>query len=112
MLEFLRESVEKFLADPSVVVSALYRADGTPIVTRIRGREYLHLLQFFEEQTRTIFGLILDGSLKSVELRTKDHTMLLLPISRAIVLVLVSTSEASIYKLRIDTESLKGYLNV
>ncbi|MEM0202984.1 MAG: hypothetical protein QXO16_00180 [Archaeoglobaceae archaeon] len=112
MLKFLKESVEKFLSDPSVVVSAVYRTDGVPIVTGMKERRYLHLLQFFEEQTRAIFQLILDGSLKSVELKTTDYTILFFPLSRTLVLVLVSTSEASIYKLKIDAESLKGSLNV
>uniref|UniRef100_A0A7J3M2T0 Roadblock/LAMTOR2 domain-containing protein n=1 Tax=Archaeoglobus fulgidus TaxID=2234 RepID=A0A7J3M2T0_ARCFL len=112
MLEFLKDSVERFLADPSVVVSAVYRIDGAPIVARIKERKYLQLLQFFEEQTKAIFQLILDESLKSAELKTMDYTILLSPLSRTLVLVLVSTSEASIYKLKIEAESLRGSLNV
>lgn len=112
MLELLKEVVEKFLSDPSVVVSAVYRADGTPIVTRMKDREFIHLLQFFEEQTRAVFRLILDGTLKSAEFKTEGYTILLFPISKSLVLLVVSTSDASIYKLKIDAESVKGSLNV
>lgn len=112
MLESLRGIVEKFLSDPSVVVSAIYRVDGTPIVTGIKERTYIYILQWFEDQMRAVFQFILDGSLKEIEFKTRDHIVLLYPISRTIALLLVSTSEASIYKLKIDVESIKRSLNV
>lgn len=111
-MQRLKEIVEKFLSDPSVVVSAVYRVDGTPIVAGIKDRNYLRFLQFFEDQTKAVFRLILDGSLKSVELKTKDYTAIFYPLSRTLVLLVVSTSEASIYKLKIDVESIRAFLNV
>lgn len=112
MLEFLRENVEKFLLDPSVVVSAVYRIDGSPIITKIRGREHIRILQWLEEQMRAIIEFLLDGTLKSVEFKTKDYTVLLFPLTRTLALVLVSNSEASIYKLKIDAESVRKTFNV
>lgn len=112
MLSLLREIVENCSSDQSIVVCAVYKLDGTPIVTQIRGREYLEILQWLEGLVRILLRQISEGTLKSAEFRMQNYSMLLFPLSRSLVLIIICTSEASLYKLRIDAESLKGKLNV
>lgn len=112
MLERLKRAVENFSLDPSVVVCAVYKVDGTPVVTNIKGKEYLEILQWLEEFVRTLLRQISEETLKNAEFRMQRYSMLVYPISKSLVLIIVCTGEASLYKLKIDAESLKGRLNV
>ncbi|MCC6027444.1 MAG: hypothetical protein LM574_02500 [Archaeoglobus sp.] len=112
MLDQLREITKRLASDPSVVVSAIYRIDGTPIVTFIKDKKYISILEWLESQTKLLLNLMAENSLKSVDFKTRDYVMIIYPLSGSLVLVVISTSEASVYKLRIDVESLKRILNV
>lgn len=112
MLEQIKKIVENCSADPSVVVCAVYKVDGTPMVTHIKGKEYIEILQWLEDLVRILLRQISEGTLKNVEFRMLDYSMLIYPFSRALALIIVCTSDASLYKLKIDAESLRGRLNV
>ncbi|MDW7989800.1 MAG: hypothetical protein RMH75_03935 [Archaeoglobaceae archaeon] len=112
MLEKVKEVVKRFSFDQNVLVCAVYRVDGTPVETMIKDKEYIHILQWLEDQMKVLLRFISDGSLRSVDFKTKDYIIFLFPISKSLAMAIVSTSEASVYKLKIDAESLKEILNV
>ncbi|MDI9609974.1 MAG: hypothetical protein QFX36_01455 [Archaeoglobales archaeon] len=112
MLEQIKKIVEGCSADPSVVACAVYKVDGTPIVTNIKGKEYLSILQWLEDLVKILLRQIFEGSLRNVEFRMLDYSMLIFPLSRSLALIIVCTSDASLYKLKIDVESFRGRLNV
>jgi hypothetical protein len=107
MIDLVRELVKPLISDESVLMVSIYRIDGTPVFVESKNvRGVLEALYWLEKQIQTLIHFISSGLLGEAEFRFRDYYVMLQPISRTLVLGILSSEEASAYKLRIDTQSV------
>ena len=112
MIDAIKEVIKPLMLDENILVVAVYRIDGTPIVVESREIEgVLEAIYWLEKQIQTLIYYISSGLFNDAEFRFHDYYVLLYPISRTLVLGIFAKEEALAYKLRIDVESIKGTLS-
>ncbi len=110
MIEKLREFLEPFESDESILFAAVYTVDGTPLIVHLKHRDYVSVLEWAERQIDVVSRLILEERLESAEFRFGGEGILFSPISQSLIMVVGTSDEASLYKLRIDTRALRKML--
>ena len=105
----LLELIEPFRTDESVLFAVVYSIDGTVLASHIKSREWIPTLEWAEKQVEVVARQVLEENLNSVEFRLEKEGILIRPISRSMLLVVGISDAASLYKVRIDTESLRVY---
>lgn len=103
----LAEIIEPFAADESTLFAVIYSIDGTPLSSYIKSREFIPLLEWAEKQLDALAKQIIEENLDCVELRLGREGILMRPISRSLILLVGISDAASLYKIRVDTESLR-----
>ncbi len=113
MTEQIREILKPIISDENVLMVSLYRIDGTPVfVDSKRVEGVLDVIYWLERQIKTLIDYISMGFFNEAEFRFKNYYILLYPISKTLVLGILSSDEASAYKLRIDAASIKEQFKV
>ncbi|WP_202320130.1 hypothetical protein [Archaeoglobus neptunius] len=107
MVERLRRIIEPFESDESIMFAAIYTIDGTPLVTHIKDRKYIPVVEWMERQIDVVSRQIMEDRLDSVEFRLGGEGILFRPLSGGLILVVGTSDETSLYKLRVDTETLR-----
>jgi len=107
MREKLLEIIELFKTDESILFAVIFSIDGTVLASHIKGREWISALEWAEKQVEVVARQVLEENLNSVEFRFEREGILIKPISRSMLLVVGISDVASLYKVRIDTESLR-----
>ncbi len=103
----LLEIIEPFTTDDSILFAVIYSVDGTVLASYIKSREWIPTLEWAEKQVEAVTRQVLEENLDSVEFRFGKEGILIKPISRSMLLVVGISDAASLYKVRIDTESLR-----
>jgi len=112
MIDAIKEVIRPLMLDENILVVAIYRIDGTPIVVESKEMEkILEVIYWLEKQIQTLLYYISAGLFNDAEFRFRDYYVLLYPISRTLVLGIIANEEVSAYKIRIDSESIKETLS-
>ncbi len=108
----MKEVIEKVLRpialDENVPFVGVYRVDGVPIYIHFKDRRVLSLVDWLESQVKVLINYIASDYFKNAEFRMAGSHLLLSPISKTLVLAILASEDASIYKLKIDIESIKS----
>lgn len=108
MKEVIEELLRPIILDENIPFVGIYRVDGVPIYIHFKDRQVLSLVDWLESQVKVLINYIASGYFKDAEFRMAGSHLLLYPISRTLVLAILAAEDASIYKLRIDIESIKS----
>ncbi len=107
MIEEIRHILKPLAMDDGILMVAVYRVDGTPIVVeskKVRG--VLDVIYWLEKQIQGMIYYIYSASLSMAEFRFRDYYVVLYPVSRSMVLGVLAKVDVSAYKLRIELVSV------
>lgn len=108
----MREVIEKLLKpiilDEDVVFVGVYRVDGVPIYVHFKDRQLLSLIDWLEDQVKVLISYVTSDYFKDAEFKMRSGHLFLIPISKTLVLSVLALEGVSMYKLRIDLESIKN----
>ena len=113
MIERIRELLKPVISDENVLMVSVYRIDGTPVFVDAKRKEgVLDVIYWLERQIKTLINYISMGIFNEAEFKFKNYYILLYPISKTLILGILSSDEASAYKLRIDAASIKEQFKI
>ncbi len=94
--------------NPKVQMVALYRVDGTPIIAEVRKRStrFLNILYNLENNIKNILYEIFNGKMEEVSFKFKDVFVKMYPVSKTIVLTVITSDELSLYRIDVDVKSI------
>ncbi len=111
MLSRVRKVLD-VLDDPSMIFAGIFRVDGTPVMVRCKSKvEVLKIVDWLDGHIKSSLNLLLSENLNEVGAKFRRVYTRIVPLSKILVLVLVSTDEMSLYKFDIDIASLKHLLS-
>lgn len=108
MREEIEEILKPLILDENVLFTGIYTVDGVPIYIHFKDRKVISLVDWLESQVKVLIHYIASGYFKDAEFRILGSHLLLSPITKTLVLGVLAVEEASLYKLRIDVESIKS----
>ncbi len=108
MKEIIERILKPVTLDENILFVGIYRIDGAPIYVHFKNKQVISLIDWLESQVRVLINYIASGYFKDAEFRMTDSHLLLSPISKTLVLTMLAVEDTSIYKLRIDVESIKS----
>jgi len=76
------------------------------VASKIKNKSVLPTLAWIESQLRAISSQNLEN-MDSIEIKTRKGVSIFYPLTRSMLVVVTATSNASIYKLKIDLESYR-----
>ncbi len=108
MLLDVYNAIRPLMTNPSVQMVVLYRIDGTPIIAEVRKRSarFLNILYNLENNIKNILYEIFNGKLEEVSFKFNDVIIKMYPVSRTLVLTVITCDEFSIYRLDVDAKSI------
>ena len=108
MREVIEELLKPIILDENITFVGIYRIDGVPIYVHFKNRQLLSLIDWLEDQVKVLINYIASGYFKDAEFKMRDSHLFLIPISKTLVLGVLALEDASMYKLRVDLESIKN----
>ncbi len=107
MFKEIEEVLEKLAEDPEIKMVAIYRIDGMPVHLIINApkRELSELLYWLEKQVNNMLWYIFTKNLKEVSFKFDNFQIFLYPISKTLVLGVIASLEASLYRLQADIKT-------
>ncbi|MET1124122.1 MAG: hypothetical protein ABWW66_02510 [Archaeoglobaceae archaeon] len=107
MRETFREILSPLLLDDGVAFVGIYRVDGVAIFAGIKRRGVLNILDWLEEQVKLLLNYIESSTFEDLEVKISNYRLFLQPLSRSLVLAVLASETASLYKLRIDISTVR-----
>jgi predicted regulator of Ras-like GTPase activity (Roadblock/LC7/MglB family) len=94
-------------SDPSIRMVVLYRIDGVPVFTRVNvpRQELVSILYWLERQIKEMLQQIFNRNLDEASFKFGEMRIQMYPVSRTLVLSIMASEEASLYKLEIDVRT-------
>lgn len=107
MIRKISQILAPLYTDPSIRMVVLYRIDGVPIFTKVNGprHELASILYWLEKQIQEMLCYIFNRNLDEANFRFGETRILMYPVSRTLVLSIMTGEEASMYKLEVDIKT-------
>jgi predicted regulator of Ras-like GTPase activity (Roadblock/LC7/MglB family) len=107
MISEISRILKTIASDPSVRMVALYRIDGLPIFTKanVPKQELVSILYWLERQIKEMLYQIFNRNLDEASFRFGETKIHMYPVSRTLVLSIMASEEASLYKLEVDVRT-------
>lgn len=111
MLSKIRK-ILNIIDDPSFVFIGIFRVDGDPVLVRCKDKiAILRIIDWLDRYIKMSLEKMITEELSEVGTRFKDLFVRIIPISKTLVLVVVSNEEISLYRFEIDIASLKALIS-
>jgi predicted regulator of Ras-like GTPase activity (Roadblock/LC7/MglB family) len=107
VIQRISQILAPLYSDPGIRMIVLYRIDGEPIFTKMNGprHELVSILYWLENQIREMLCYIFNRNLSEANFRFGDMRIYMYPVSRTLVLSIMTGEEASMYKLEVDIKT-------
>ena len=104
MMLKISQILEPIYSDPNVKMVALYKIDGEPVFIKVNApkAELMSTLYWLEEQIKDLLHYIFNKNLDEASFKFSNIRVIMYPVSRTIVLSVMVSEDASLYKLEID----------
>ena len=100
------------LDDPSLIFIGVFRVDGVPMLVRCRDKvTLLKIVDWLDRHIKNSLDMIVAEELSEMGTKFKNLFVRLIPLSKILVLVMVSNEEMSLYKFEMDISSLRSALS-
>ncbi len=95
MTRRINEIVENLAQDPSIEGVVIYRVDGVPIVSELKGnKKNLEHLYFLESQIKSMLHYVFTQNLNESSIKISGLKIKMYPITKTLVLTLLSNPSA------------------
>ena len=108
MKDLIEEILRPLILDENILFAGVYRIDGVPIYVHFKDRKIISVIDWLENQVKVLINYISMGYFKNAEFQLQESHLILHPISRTLILSVLAHENASVYKLRVDIESIKS----
>ncbi len=102
----LENLLEPLTLDDGILFTGIYRIDGIPIFVHYKHRRVISIIDWLENQIKVLINYIASGYFQEAEFKLQDSVLMLYPISKTLVLCILTSEEASLYKLKLDIDSI------
>ncbi|WP_456327967.1 hypothetical protein [Archaeoglobus sp.] len=100
------------LDDPSLIFIGVFRVDGVPLIVKCKDKAtLLKIVDWLDRHIKNSLESILTEELSEVGTKFKNIFVRMIPLSKILVLVMVSSEEMSLYKFDMDIASLHSMLS-
>ncbi len=108
MKELIEEILKPLILDENILFAGVYRIDGVPIYVHFKDRKVISVIDWLENQVKVLINYISMGYFKNAEFQLQESHLILHPISRTLILGVLAGEGASLFKLKIDLQSIKS----
>ncbi len=107
MIQKISRILAPLYSDPGIRMVVLYRIDGVPIFTKMNGpkHELASILYWLEKQIQEMLCYIFNRNLNEANFKFGNTRILMYPVSRTLVLSIMTDEETSMYKLEVDIKT-------
>ena len=105
--------LESLSSDPGVKMVVLYRIDGVPLSLKINApaHELASLLYWLEKQIKEMLSQIFYRNLSEASFKLGETSIHMYTVSKTLVLGVMTSEEASSYKLEVDARTVCKQIN-